>query len=81
MKPSRDDLTVKFIISGTTSVMHKNLGRLQSGRQSRGYECDRYDKTKITKPATYTRQIKKKVQGHDKQNRIKMPVRGEREAF
>jgi glycyl-tRNA synthetase beta subunit len=59
LKPASDDLTVKFIISWTTSVMHKNLERLQSDRQSRGYGCDRYDKTRITKPATYTRQIKK----------------------
>jgi hypothetical protein len=36
LKPSRDDLTVKFIISGTTSVMRKTLGRLQRDRQSRG---------------------------------------------
>jgi len=56
--PARGDLTVKFI-SEAASAMHKNRRRLQSDRQSRGYGSDGYDKTKITKPATYTRQIKK----------------------
>ena len=71
--------------------MHKNLGRLQSDRQNRGYGCDWYDKTKIWKHRsvssaegtnwfTYNKtsnvhQTNKKVQGHDKQNQIKMPVK------
>ena len=78
-------------------MVDKNLGRWQSDRQSRGYGCDRYDKTKIWdlisitdkgngREITYNKasnvhQTNKKVQGHDKQKRIKKAREGEGGAF
>lgn len=80
LKPASDDLTVKFIISGTTSVMHKNLEGSESDRQSRRVWVRWVRQNKDNK-ASNVHQANKNVQGHDKQNQIKMPAGGKVKPF